>query len=330
MKLILTFILSSFITHAYTLGIYTDEPGGEKAQEVIRELQSTYPFNILDIEYRVIPQSSDDLDCGFRSSIARLPTCRSRKQRRHARRNDIDQALIIMDHERYGGSGGSIPVMTTNSPPTTMVHEYLHTLGLCDEYQYSADEADTYCPGMDRRENSAIISPEDSYSSDADARNEHRRDIMWYQDIASNTPITNGGSRSLNLGTGRVGNVSAPVNRTTEPTSVSSPIGLYRGTGCDNASRPIYLWHPGQERNIMERLGAGLGRANELIVKRLLIERGAQLKPDFDTVASPNTSSGSAEVINDDQQKVIDDLNATEDLIKQFKSKQGASGARKN
>lgn len=325
MKIILFLTTISFFTQAYTLGIYTDEPGGAKAQEVIQELQNTYPFNVLDIEYQVIPQSTADLDCGFDPDIDRLPICDSRKQRRHARRNDIDQALVIMDSERYGGSGGGIPVMTTNSPPSTMVHEYLHTLGLCDEYQYSnADEADRYCPGMADRANSTIIAPEGSYSSDNQARSRHYRDIQWYADIASNTPITSGGGSSRSLGTGRVGDVVAPVNRTTEPSTLSSPIGLYRGTGCDNASRNYYLWHPGQERNIMERLSAGLGRANELIVRRTLLERGAQYKPEFDPDASPQLSRN-LEVSEETQNKVMDSF----DLIRKFKS-QFSGGATKN
>tara|TARA_B100001971_G_scaffold215192_1_gene259893 strand:- start:146639 stop:147625 length:987 start_codon:yes stop_codon:yes gene_type:complete len=328
MKISVFLLMLSLFTHAYTLGIYTDEAGGAKAQEVIRELQNTYPFNVLDIEYRVIPQSTADLDCGFRSDIARLPTCNSGKQRRHARRNDIDQPLIIMDHDTYGGSGGGIPVMTTNTPPSTMVHEYLHTLGLCDEYEYDASEADRYCRGMDSRPNSAIIAPNSSYASDGEARNEHDRDIPWYGDIAATTPITNGGSSARRLGTGSVGNVLAPVNRTTSPTTISSPIGLYRGTACDNASRRYHLWHPGQERNIMERLDAGLGRANEIAVRRILLERGAQFKPEFDPTASPQIATAPENVSEDYKENAINAI----DYIKNLGDKlnKGGSGATKN
>lgn len=295
MKLLLI-ALFSFSTFAYTLGIYTDQADPAKARDVIAELKRTYPFSIMDINYQIIPQTADELDCGFRTpGIDRLPTCNSQKQRAHARRNDIDQALVIMDHEKYGGSGGSIPVMTTNSPPSTMVHEYLHTLGLCDEYEYSQSEADYYCPYMERKENSAIIEPKPSYPSDVYAKSEHSAQIMWFSDIESDTPITNGRASNLKLGTGDVDDNSfAQPNYSTSPTTFGARIGLYRGNrACKNSTKKVYLWHPGNERNIMERLDLGLGRANEVIVTRVLLERGAQYKPEYDP------SNTSRDVIGD-------------------------------
>lgn len=281
-------VILSFLSlnlFAYTIGIYTDEAGGAKARQVINEMSATYPFSILDIEYEIIPQTTEQLDCGFRTpGIDRLPTCNSGEQRNHARRNGIDQPIIIMDHERYGGSGGGIPVMTTAAPPATMMHEYLHTLGLCDEYEYSQSEADYYCPYMENKENVTLIRPRDNYESDNRARRRHYDDIKWYAVIASTTPITNGGGSRLNLGTTTSSaQAIAPRNLSTSPTTVGSAIGLYRGrTACKNASRPFYLWHPGQERNVMENLDMGLGRANEVIVTRLLLERGANYLPEHD------------------------------------------------
>lgn len=280
MKVLLICLTLMTSTFSYTMAIYTDEYDLKKSREVIDTIRQTYPFNQFDIEFKIVRLNSDDLNCGSNSSIARLITCDSSKQRQHARDNDIDQALIVSKIDRYGGSGGGVPVITAASPARMMLHEYLHTLGLCDEYDYSQSEADYYCPYMEGKSNVAIIRPHSNYSSDQSARSKHMDDIPWREMISSSTPITNinGGYK---LGTGvQNGDFPAEVNNTDSPASIARSLGLYKGSTCDKATQSYkyVTWHPGYEKTIMKDLNAGLGRGVEMIVKNILEERGVGYK----------------------------------------------------
>ena len=193
-----------------------------------------------------------------------------------ASRLGVDQVFIVKESSVYGGSGGSIPVITTNSTPRMILHEYLHTLGLCDEYTYSASEANIYCslsgPNM------AIIEPNPAgYSSDLDARSQHMSAIPWKTLISENTPVTH--STPLKLGTGSVdSSIFATPNTTNSASTLGSKIGLYEGKTCINASPSKKSWQPGQEASIMEFLDAGLGASNEAMIENILKSRGALLK----------------------------------------------------
>lgn len=80
--------------------------------------------------------------------------------------------MIIKDSDKWGGSslvGGGVPVITTGTSTKAMLHEYMHTLGLCDEYEYAASEAHFYCKG-EANPNLVFIDPLDPYAADSMAR----------------------------------------------------------------------------------------------------------------------------------------------------------------
>lgn len=207
--------------------------------------------------------------------INRNLSCNSQNIARDAASRGIDQALIVKNVQEYGGSGGSIPVISVGSTPRMMLHEYLHTLGLCDEYEYAAGEAEIYC-GMSGP-NMTFIRPEASYVSDQAARGQHSASIPWYEFIKPTTQITRGSP--LGLGTGNVNSsIYATPNATSSSSSFGSAIGLYEGKTCKNASPPKKTWQPGSEASIMEFLDAGLGAGNEELVAKILESKGVRRK----------------------------------------------------
>jgi len=278
--LILTLFMMTNL-YAYTIAVYTDEPDYSGAKKVIKTMRETYPFNQFEIDFKIVKITSSDLNCNPTPSIPRLVVCDSSKQRNHARNTGVDQALIVSNLPQYGGSGGGVPVITAESPPRMMLHEYLHTLGLCDEYEYSQSEADYYCPYMDGKPNVAIINPFPSYATDIVARSKHMKQVPWRNHIETSTKITQGSMGSKKLGTGKVNNsVASPLNDSDSPAPISKSLGLYKGTSCSKATQAnkYTLWHPGYEKTIMKDLSVGLGRANELIVKDILESRGVGFK----------------------------------------------------
>ena len=270
------FLAYSPLSYAYKISVYTDQADNSKALEVVKTFKSTYPFNKFDIEIDIKTVPADKLNCKPLYGIARLIGCDSEKIAKEASRGGVDQVFIVKDSPVYGGSGGSIPVITTNTTPKAILHEYLHTLGLCDEYTYSASEATNYCSlsGL----NMAIIQPNPAgYTSDLDARSQHMNAIPWKTLISENTPITR--STKLQLGTGSVNStVFATPNSTNSTSTLGSKIGLYEGKTCINATPPKKTWQPGQEASIMEFLDAGLGASNEVMVENILKSRGVLLK----------------------------------------------------
>lgn len=286
MRLLISFILlfSSPVVFAYKMTVYTDQPDQSKAREVVRTFESTYPFNQYEIDFEIKTVSADELNCSpFRATkadgteevITRNLSCSSSNIARDAASRGIDQALIVKNVPEYGGSGGSIPVMTVGSTPRMMLHEYLHTLGLCDEYEYAAGEAEIYCG--DAGPNMTFIQPEPAYSSDETARGKHSGNIPWYEFIKPTTKITRG--NPLSLGTGNVdSSVYATPNSTATASSIGSVVGLYEGKTCKNASPPKKTWQPGREASIMEFLEAGLGAGNEELVAKILESKGVRRK----------------------------------------------------
>lgn len=274
---------------AYKMSIYTDEPNQTKALEVVNLFKSTYPFNQYELEIEIKAVAASELDCGSRHGIARLVGCETEAISRDAARRGIDQVLVVKNSAEYGGSGGSVPVMTSKSPTSMMLHEYLHTLGLCDEYQYAASEAGLYC--ADGGGNMAIFAPNpEGYQSDAGARAEHMGDIPWSEFIKSETLITNSGGTKL--GTGEVNrSLYATPNTTNGPSATSSAIGLYQGQTCKNALPPKTTWQPGREASIMEFLSAGLGAGNEAMVAKILDSKGLRKKEHLPETASSEVFS---------------------------------------
>ena len=261
--------------HAYKIMIYTDQADKASANEVISTFKKTYPFNQFQIDFDVRLLKPEELKCAPLYGIARLLGCDTLNIARESAVRGVDQAMIIKHSSDYGGSGGAIPVMSSSSPALTLSHEYLHTLGLCDEYEYAVTEADKYC--MLGGPNMAIIDPDPKgYPSDADARNKHMRQIPWASLIKPTTKI----SRPPFLGTGTVNHSAmSSVNSSNEPNKLNSVIGLYEGKTCKNALVTHRVsWQPGQEATIMEYLEAGLGAANEQIVAKILDSKGVKRK----------------------------------------------------
>lgn len=262
---------------AYKISIYTDEPNELKAKDVLKSFRTTYPFNQFELDIEIRPVAAEMLNCGPRYGIERNIGCDAdQRMAREAASRGIDQVLVVKNSTVYGGSGGSLAVMTSSSPTSMMLHEYLHTLGLCDEYEYAAEETIHYCDGA-AGPNMVFIAPNPAgYSSDGNARSEHMGQIPWSDFIRETTLITN----TTNLGTGSVDpGVYATPNTSNSPSAISSAIGLYKGRTCKLATPPKATWQPGREATIMEFLDAGLGAGNEAIIAKILDSKGVRRKP---------------------------------------------------
>lgn len=272
-----------FVSPAYALKyvIYTDQSDASRAREVVELMKTTYPFNKHRMEFEIVQLKPEELNCGSANGIDRLLTCDQSTDAINAMtaRRGGDQAMIIKDRAEHGGSGanGGIPIMASGSNARVMLHEYLHTLGLCDEYSYSASEANMYCDTMGVYPNATVIEPLPAYSSDNHARREHRIVIPWYGEINDSTKITTGSS----LGTGPSSDEKEVPNNTNIPSVLSEPVGLYPGKICINASPAKKTWVPGAKKTIMDDYNAGLGAALEKKVDGLLKSKGAPPKMEY-------------------------------------------------
>ena len=255
----------------YTFGIYTDQKSQAKANEVIKYFNTVVPFNEFNFDFIIFSIDSTKLNCKPMFGINRLIDCDKSYISMKAARDGVDQAFIVSDSKRYGGSGGSIPVITSSkkTPVSMIVHEYLHTLGFGDEYAYSKSEARLYCTKkeMDKYLNLTIIEPlKDGYESDIYARTVHSSDISWYPDIKPSTPI----SSSL-LGT---------------PDEKKGSIGLFSAKSCANAAEKVRLWKPGH-LTIMEKLSAPIGELTPMLRRALSSLNGED--SDFEEYDIENT-----------------------------------------
>lgn len=259
MKSILTvllFVCSTLAFAQHKFAIFTDQPGGAKAQEIIRYMKTTPPMNQFDIEFEILQRSSNHLDCKSQNGIDRLIVCDSNKLLREASRLGFDEVFAVADSNKHGGSGGSISVISSSdqTPVDTILHEYMHVLGFGDEYEYSASEAVHYCDESEVNShlNLVAIKPRDGgYANDSDARSYHSRSIPWFSLIKGNVPITN----SNRLGT---------------PGFYGNEIGLFEAGTCKQSRTLKYVWRAGNNKNIMSHLGAPIGNLEKLLEKALL------------------------------------------------------------
>ena len=278
--LLLSLSFLSISAEAKKFVIFTDQKDGAKAEEVKQEFLKTYPFSTYRIEFEIVVLKPEELDCKSMYNIERNMGCEnSDKLQERAIAMGGDQAMIIKDVDKHGGSGGGVPVMTTKSPPNLMLHEYLHTLGLCDEYEYKKGESGNYCSGSIATPNMVILDVQSYYGSDPFARRTHMWDIPWFKKIEDRTPITNSGGKQL--GTGTVdSNTKAGVNYSDSPSALSEPIGLYEGKTCRQYGASVRTWQPGGTATIMDVLEAGLGGPMEIVVDDILKSRGFKKKLD--------------------------------------------------
>jgi len=282
--LILAFLLS--IVHkaeAYKYVIVTDQEDPKKSEEVVDLLKTTYPFNTFSVEFEILKVDKSKLDCDSQYDIERNIGCKNQDEiGKIAQERGADQAMVIKDLPKYGGSsavGGGIPVMTTNSDAKLMLHEYLHTLGLCDEYQFTAKEADLFCFAPGTPPNVAYFEPADYIKDDSHARFLHRLDIPWFQSILPNTPITNSGGKVL--GTGDLNLKAQAFNNTSpEASIIKDRVGLYKAGICDNAKPKRTTWVPQGVATIMNDYKAGLGSFTEERVNKILLSKGLKKKLD--------------------------------------------------
>ena len=249
MKLIIiASLISLYLQNAfskYRFVIYTDQSPPTKAREVVNYFKTTTPFNEFQMEFVIENLSSKELDCRSHHSIDRLITCNTNEITKRAYNRDYDQVFVVSDSAKYGGSGGEVPVITSSpkTPVTIIGHEYLHRLGFCDEYQYSAQEANYYCTEsyLSSTLNAAIITPlSNGYHSDQHAKKTHNSDIPWYAKIDPDTFISTGQT----LGT---------------PNKFSKRIGLFPSKNCSKKSPAIHVWQPGGIATIMKNLNAPIG-----------------------------------------------------------------------
>lgn len=286
-NIITLLLLASAYSHALKYTIYTDEPDEKKAQEVVREMRDTYPFNTFNIDFEIVQIPEEDLKCESKLGIDRLVACNTDKLVRDGAKRGSDQVMVVKNMAKWGGSAaeGGVPVITSGTSARAMIHEYMHVLGLCDEYEYKPQEADIYCKESRSKPNLTVIEPlAGGYYNDAHARREHRFDIPWYKKIKESTPITSGSA----LGTGDADySKKAPLNSTTNPTLLDDATGLYKGKSCKNASKKVHSWHPGGNSTIMENVDNGLGAPLEEIVKEILASKGARKRENtFDSVVN--------------------------------------------
>jgi hypothetical protein len=250
-------LLLSFSTLAqYRYVIYTDQQPPSRAQEVRDFFQNTPPFSEFHFEMEIRSMMTDELACQATEGIPRLVVCDTRTIMDQAYYDNFDQAFVVSDSEAYGGSGGAIPVITSSNsvPISTMIHEYMHVLGFCDEYIYSAQDLETfdYCSPnfISNAVNAVEITPlEEGYTGDQQARATHARSIPWYRHIQETTPIA-----TQSLGT---------------PGGQSNEIGLFPSMTCQNSSREIHLWKPGHN-TIMSNLNDPIGPLVPLLREALL------------------------------------------------------------
>lgn len=243
--------------------IYTDQPSGQKAQEVAHYFRNTIPFNEFDIEVVVKQASKEELGCESYPEARRLVSCNTEYIQRKAMNQSFDQAFIVSDKDYYGGGGGQVPVITSaqKSPVSMIAHEYMHLLGFCDEYEYSQQEAEYYCNSeyLAGIVNLVAIEPQtNGYSSDSQARSAHSGQIPWFGEIASSTPIS-------------AGTLGTPANH-------SEKIGLFKSVSCNKLTQKIHFWQPGGKKNIMYDLDAPIGPYENLL-RKALISAGHKRRP---------------------------------------------------
>lgn len=297
--------------HAYKFVIFTDEAVTNRSNEVADLLKTTYPFNQFDIEVEVVQVPASELACESSQGIERLVSCTNEDEiQSAAMKRGGDQAMVIKNMSTWGGSsavGSGVPVMTSGASARVMLHEYLHTLGLCDEYEYPAEEAGFYCNTERARPNLVFIEPKEPFAGDMVARTMHGGQIPWYDDIAAQTPITN--LNGMKFGTGAVDfQKKAAPNTSAMPLALEEPTGVYKGKICNSAKPPRPSWHPGATATVMENVDAGLGAPLERIVERVLVSKGIRKKMQIDEtreVAVKEESKGGEVVVTPEPDATI-------------------------
>lgn len=271
---------SSLRVQPYKFLILADSGAISQAEEFVSLMKRTAPFNQMGkqivFEIKTIDPKKMNCKSGC-SSIQRLICC------------DIDYALkeaapahahrvLIATSTATGGAGGRVAIAGTGYPPSTLLHELLHTYGLDDEYEYTISEAKQYCQGRGARSANVVsIRPREPYASDEQARALHGSEIPWFGEIQAPTLITSG----TDLGTTPM----ASWKRVFASAERRMTVGLYEGGSCN---RVIPTWKPYFEDNIMKNLSEVVipPLHTRVILETMASERGGEIQLVSDQVRS--------------------------------------------
>lgn len=227
----------------YKIVLISDEGSDTKANQFMAYLRTQPPFSQMapeDLQITVRRAPPGAMNCRSphpeTEESRRLVTCEQGALRRIQRSERADFAVgITSTPSYYGGSGGQIPVATTESPNHVLLHEMLHTYGLEDEYRYpSPQEVSRYCRPGDTGPNVAWFRDTPPYASDSAARTTHAGDVPWIGRIPGNMPITQ---------LPALGSPSRPAGRGQQT------IGLYPESNCPERNG-VRSWKP-YETSIM-------------------------------------------------------------------------------
>ncbi len=241
-KILLTCLLAITMNSAwsdddqYKIVVVTDPVARTKAQEFTNYLKTKPPFSRMGdkLVIEIAEVSADSMNCANNMpNSPRIIRCDNEVIAREQSRREGNLALAFTSRGS-GGAGGGIPIASMDYPIQTMFHEMLHTYGLADEYDYSANEQKVYCKNPQSRANVAYFKDNPPYSDDPAARGVHGKDIPWMGGIPSARLITTG----TNLGSPP----AAPLR------PGSQEMGLFRGGSCNSVALPG--WRP-YESSIM-------------------------------------------------------------------------------
>lgn len=242
-KILLTCLLATALSPVwsaddqYKIVVVTDPAAKTKAQEFSNYLRTKPPFSKMGekLVIEIAEISADSMNCSnSMPNSPRIIRCDTEVIAREQAKRDGNLALAFTSRGS-GGAGGGIPIASMDYPIQTMFHEMLHTFGLADEYDYSAEEQTVYCKNPKSRANIAYFKDNPPYSDDPTARVFHGRDIPWMGGIPAGKLITTGPQ------------LGSPLASPLRPGS--QEMGLYRGGSCNSAALPG--WRP-YESSIMK------------------------------------------------------------------------------
>jgi hypothetical protein len=254
---------------ANKLLILTDEQSGAKAHEIAKLIQSTLPFKLLKsseftIEVEVLDPKIKPIACAAKRiqytdaeiyslqywskakgieisaadlqkykdgyTIDRLVECDTPTLASLGVQYQGDRMLFVHTSPYEGGSGGSIPVILSSSRSSIGLHEWLHTFGLADEYEYAQQEAPFFCAKTDWV-NVAIFNDAPPYAGNDDVRIRHKDQIPWLPYLSATAALTTDG----HLGSPEFGN-----------------LGIFRSRTCKLVTPELKSWKPTGYPTIME------------------------------------------------------------------------------
>lgn len=237
-------------SHAATILIVTDDPLMTRANEIEQLLRTTAPFSLLE-NLSIKIEKTEELKCKSNGNTVNnrdlecsrgIITELNSDLRHLVGLHSADRVILVSKQQRWAGTARSFVTSVASAGPVNVaLHELLHTFNFVDEYAYADGvEADTFCGGLlgtglgaiSTGPNLAVFNDRPPYTSDAQAKAMHSRDIPWFAKISPKTKITNG----TELGT-----------------SEANVIGLYKSMNCVNyKNAEKKTWKPSQKPTVME------------------------------------------------------------------------------